>query len=343
MLVLAGDIGGTKTAIGAVSIERSRLRILRERKYPSAGYPGLEEIVQDFLGGERLAVRAAAFGVAGPVREGRARVTKLPWVLDERKLARRLKIPQVRLLNDFAAAALGLPYLRPRNLAVLAAGEEETGGPVGLIGAGTGLGQAAVVRVGGRILPFPSEGGHGDFGPRDDREDRLLGFLRKRFGRVDRDRILSGEGLGHLYDFLSADGFAPESERVTRAMASEDRAAVITRFGLSGRDRLCSEAVRMFVSIYGSEAGNLALQYRATGGVYLAGGIAPRILPALRRADFMKAFREKPPLEELLAKIPVRVVLEPRLPLFGAAAAAYMTVMERTRPSSKTTMRRTRS
>lgn len=343
MLVLAGDIGGTKTAIATASVERGRLRILRERNYASAGYPGLEEIVEDFLGGERPAARAVAFGVAGPVRDGRARVTKLPWVLDERKLARRMKVPRVHLLNDFVAAALGLPYLRPRQLAVLAAGEEEPGGPIGIIGAGTGLGQAAVARVGGRIWPFPSEGGHVDFGPRNEREDRLLRFLRKKFGRLDRDRILSGEGLGHLYDFLSADGFAPENDRVTRAMASADRAVVISRFGLAGRDRLCSEALRLFVSIYGSEAGNLALQYRATGGVYLAGGIAPKILPALRRRDFMEAFRKKPPLEELLAKIPVRVVLEPRLPLLGAAAAAYMTVMERTRPSSKTTMRRTRS
>jgi glucokinase len=341
--VLAGDIGGTKTAIATVEVGSSKLRILRERRYPSAGYPGLEEIVEDFLKGGRRLPHAAAFGVAGPVRGGRAKVTKLPWVLDERRLARRLRIPRVRLLNDFAAAALGLPYLRPPQVAALAAGEEEPGGPIAILGAGTGLGQAALAWIGRRAWAFPSEGGHADFGPRDAREDRLVRFLRKRFGRVDRDRLLSGEGMGHLYDFLSSDEFAPPSRAVTRAMAAEDRAAVVTRFGLRGRDRLCSEALRMFVAIYGSEAGNLALQYRATGGVYLAGGIAPRILPALRRSDFMKAFRGKPPLEEFLARIPVRVVLEPRLPLFGAAAAAYMTLMERTRPSSKTTMRRTRS
>ncbi|MFN2387286.1 MAG: glucokinase, partial [Thermoanaerobaculia bacterium] len=278
MLLLAGDIGGTKTAIAAVSVERSRLRILRERQYPSSEYAGLEQIVEDFRSGWRERPRAAAFGVAGPVRAGRAKVTKLPWVLEEKRLERRLRLPRVRLLNDFAAAALGLPYLQLRQLAVLSAGEAEPGGPIAIIGAGTGLGQAAVAWIAGRAWPFPSEGGHADFGPRDDREDRLLRFLRKRFGRVDRDRLLSGEGLGHLYDFLAADGFASQKRAVTRAMTSGDRAAVVTRYGLAGRDRLCSEAVRMFVSIYGSEAGNLALQYRATGGVYLAGGIAPKIL-----------------------------------------------------------------
>jgi glucokinase len=186
MRVLAGDIGGTKTAIATVEVGSSKLTILRERRYPSAGYPGLEEIVEDFLSGERAVPRAAAFGVAGPVRGGSAKVTKLPWVLEERRLARRLRLPRVRLLNDFAVAALGLPYLRHRQVAVLAAGEEETGGPIGILGAGTGLGQAALAWIGRRAWAFPSEGGHADFGPRDSREDRLVAFLRARFGRVDR-------------------------------------------------------------------------------------------------------------------------------------------------------------
>lgn len=329
MLVLAGDIGGTKTAIATARIDGRRLRIVRERVYRSGDYPGLEAIVEDFLaGGRGPSPRLAAFGVAGPVLGGRARVTKLPWTLEERRLARRLRLPRVRLLNDFAAAALGLPYLKAKQLAVIAPGVVDPSGPIAVIGAGTGLGQAALVLVAGRRRPFSSEGGHADFGPRNPSEDRLVRFVRKRFGRADRDRLLSGEGLGHIYDFLRADGFARETGGVARAFESEDRASVISRFALKKRDRLCVEALRTFVSIYGSEAGNLALQYRATGGVYLSGGIAPKILPALRWPDFLESFRSKPPLEELLARIPVKVVLEPRLPLFGAAAHAYMTAMD---------------
>jgi len=341
--VLAGDIGGTKTTLAIVEIGRGRLAVRRSRKYPSGEYSSLEEILEDFLAPERRAPHAAGFGVAGPVRAGRAKITKLPWTIDARRVARRCRIGAVTLVNDFVAAALGLSYLKPRQIAVLARGEEERGGPIALLGAGTGLGQAALVTVRGRREPLPSEGGHADFGPTSGLQDRLVRFLRRKHGRVSRDRILSGEGLASLYHFLKADGFARESTRVARAFEKEDRAAVVSRFGLAGKDALCGEALRLFASIYGSEAGNLALQYRATGGVYVAGGIAPKILPALRgREEFLKSFREKPPLEALLATVPVRVVLEPRLPLFGAAAAAYRTVIERTRPSSKRITRLTR-
>ncbi len=337
MRVLAGDIGGTKTAVAIVEINSRCLKVLHSNKYASGRYAALEEILEDFLKGKKPLPRAAAFGVAGPVRRGSVKLTKLPWVLNERKLARATGIRSVTLLNDFVAAALGLAYVSPRRFAILAKGKEERGGPIGLIGAGTGLGQAALARVGGRLQPLASEGGHADFGPRDSREDRLVRFLRGKYGRVTRDRLLSGEGLAHLYDFLKRDGFARERAAVVRAFRKEDRAAVVSRFALEKKDQLCGEALRLFVSIYGSEAGNLALQYRATGGIYLAGGIAPKILPALKKAVFLDAFRSKPPMEAFLAKVPIRVVLEPRLPLFGAAAAAYRTVSQRTRPSSKTT------
>jgi glucokinase len=194
-------------------------------------------------------------------------------------------------------------------------------------------------RSAGRVQALASQGGHADFGPRNTREDRLVRFVRRRFGRVSRDRLLSGEGLAHMYDFLAKDGAAPESSAVSRAFETEDRGAVIGRYGLAGRDRLSTEALRMFVEIYGSEAGNLALQYRATGGVYVGGGIAGRILPALRAPRFMRAFADKPPMEDLLARIPVRVVREPRLGLIGAAASGYWMAMEITRFSSKTSTR----
>src|SRR6202521_2245748 len=274
-------------------------------------------------GRERRRPRYAAFGVSGPVVAGRSSITKLPWTIDERMVSRTLKIPRVRVQNDFVAAALGIPYLTARQVVTVSEGEGEPGGPMALIGAGTGLGQAAVWRSRGRVEGLPSEGGHADFGPRTPREDRLVRFVRARFGRASRDRLLSGEGLAHVYDFLKEDGAAPESARVARAFEEEDRAAVISRFGLESDDPLCALALATFAAIYGSEAGNLALQYRATGGVYVAGGIAARILPALRTATFLDAFRSKPPMAELLARIPVRIVRDPRLGLFGAAAAAY--------------------
>jgi glucokinase len=340
MQVLAGDIGGTKTAVAVVEISRRRLSVLRLHLYQSAAFGSLEEILSLFLEREARRPSAAGFGVAGPVRGGVGRPTKLPWTVDQRRVARHTGIRRVRVVNDFVAAALGIPYLGSRKLCILQEGEPEENGPVGLIGAGTGLGQAALVKVGRRWEPLASEGGHADFGPRDAAEDRLASFVRRRFGRVSRDRLLSGEGLALLYDWLRSEGGIPENPRVARALVGADRAVVISRFGLSGRDSLSRQALRLFVSIYGSEAGNLALQYRATGGLYIAGGIALKILPALRQATFLEAFRSKPPMEELLARVPVRVVLDARLPLFGAADAAYRTVMETTRPSSKTRIRR---
>jgi glucokinase len=339
--ILAGDIGGTKTALAIVVFGRGRPSFLRTQRYPSASYAGLAEIVERFLEPEDERPAAAGFGVAGPVRRGIAKVTKLPWIVDRDRLARRLRIKRVSVVNDFVAAALGLSFLAPRQTATLARGFPDEEGTVGVLGAGTGLGQAVVVRVQGRDEVIASEGGHADFGPRTPLEDRLVAFLRGRFGRASRDRILSGGGLALLYEFLREDGRARETAEVAAELASaEDRAQVISRLGLGRRDALCREALDLFVSIYGSEAGNLALQYRATGGVFLAGGIAPKILPALRRKAFLEGFRRKPPMESLLERIPVRVVLEPRLGLYGAAAAGYRTTIETRRSSRKTRMRR---
>jgi glucokinase len=339
--ILAGDIGGTKTALALVAFVRGRPSLVRTEKYPSASYAGLAEIVEVFLERERERPAAAGFGVAGPVRRGISKVTKLPWVVDQNRLAAQLGIKRVSVVNDFVAAALGLSFLGPRQAATLARGFPEEEGPVGVLGAGTGLGQAVVARVRGRDEVIASEGGHADFGPRTPLEDRLVAFLRRRFGRASRDRILSGGGLVLLYEFLREDGRAREKPEVASELASaEDRAQVISRLALGRRDALCREALDLFVSIYGSEAGNLALQYRATGGVFLAGGIAPKILPALRQRAFLEAFRRKSPMEKLLARIPVRVVLDPRLGLYGAAAAGYRTTIETTRPSRKTRVRR---
>jgi glucokinase len=342
MRVLAADVGGTKTAVAVVEISKRSLSVVRQARYPSAEHGGLEEILEDFLAAERSRPRRAGLGVAGPVQGRRARITKLPWSVDADALQKRFRPMSFELVNDFVANALGLPYLKPRHLRTLSKGRPEKHGPMALLGAGTGLGEAGLAFVNGRYEPLPSEGGHKDFAARDAREDRLAAFLRRRNGRAEWDRLLAGEGLGRLYDFLASEGVGPESPEVARSLAEEeDRAAVIARFGLAGTDVLSSEALALFVSLYGSEAGNVALQYRATGGVYVAGGIAPKILPAIEKGAFLESFRSKPPLEGLLSRIPVRVVLEPRLGLFGAASAAYRTVIETTLPSSKSTMRRT--
>src|SRR6476659_1924503 len=330
MRVLAGDIGGTKTAVAVAEVGPRTFTLLSTRTYPSGDFRGLEPILEDFLSGNRPP-EAAAFGVAGPVTSGRAKVTKLPWTVDEARLSRRFGIRRVRVLNDFVAAALGVLRLPTRAFTTLVPGTPVAGGPIGVLGAGTGLGQAAMVLAGGARIVVESEGGHADFGPRDEREDRLVRFVRARFGRVDRDRLLSGEGIGHIYDFLKADRKARDAPAVARAFESRDRAAVISGFALSGRDRLCRDALGMFVSIYGSEAGNLALQYRATGGVYVAGGIAGKILPALKEPVFRQSFRAKPPLEKVLVRIPVRVVRDPRLGLIGAVESAYRAAIETTR------------
>ena len=344
MRVLAGDIGGTKTAIAVIDIGPASLTVHRLERYASAVYPGLEDIVEDFLGSERSLPDAAGFGVAGPVRQGSARITNLPWRIETRQLSRRTGIRRVALQNDFVSAAMGLRFLKPAQLATLARGRTEPEAPIVILGAGTGLGQAAVVQVHGHDVVVPSEGGHVDFGPTNQVQDRLVAYLRHKFGRASRERVLSGPGLVRIYEFLKIDGAARESREVLAAFkGSADRAAVISRFGLSRRDPLCRAALDLFVSIYGSEAGNAALQYRATGGVYLGGGIAPKILPALRRPAFLRAFRSKPPLQDLLSRIPVRVILDPRLGLFGAAAGAYRTRMDTTRSSSTTMVRRARS
>jgi glucokinase len=340
--VLAGDIGGTKTAIAIVEMGPRSLEVRRLERYPSADHAGLEDILKLFLRSERTRPPAAGFGVAGPVRQGAARITNLPWKIDARRIARVTGIRRVVLQNDFVSSAMGLRFLRPAQLVTLSRGRPEPGAPIAILGAGTGLGQAVVATVRGHDVVVASEGGHVDFGPADQLQDRLVAFLRRELGRVSRETVLSGPGLVRLYEFLARDGEARESPEVGAAFEAEgDRAAVISRFGLAG-DSLCQAALGLFVSIYGSEAGNAALQYRATGGVYLAGGIASKILPALRGPGFLTAFRTKPPMEKLLAAIPVRVVRDARVGLFGAAAAAYRRTIETTRPSSTTRVRRTR-
>jgi glucokinase len=317
-VILAGDVGGTKTTLALFDGDR----VVREATMASRDFGSLEAAVARFLeAGPRAPIAALAIGIAGPVVDGRCTTTNLPWQVDERTLAAAVPVARARLLNDLEAAALGVFALAEDELVTLQPGTARRGN-MAVIAAGTGLGEALVLDDGARRTALASEGGHADFGPRGELEEDLLRFLRKELGRVSYERVLSGPGLHNLYRFLRETGFAPESGAVAEALRREDPGAVITQHALAGDDPLSAKAVAMFVSIYGAEAGNLALKVLALGGVVVAGGIAPRILPVLRTGGFIAAFRDKGRLTPLMDTIPVRVALDPRAPLLGAARIA---------------------
>ena len=322
MIVLAGDVGGTKTALALFDKTPRGLVPVRDETMPSRGFETLEAAIEKFLsGGPRPAIGAVCLGVAGPVVDGRCVATNLPWVIDERTLASAIPAPRVSLLNDLEVAAHGVMALPEGDIRSLQVGVPRRGNLV-LIAAGTGLGEAIIVREGDRRIVIASEGGHADFAPRSDLEDDLLRYLRKEFGRVSIERILAGPGFFNIYKFLRDSGWAKESPEVAARLQKENTGAVITEQGLAGRDALCVKALEVFVSVYGAEAGNLALKAMAVGGVLVGGGIAPRILPALTRGNFVKAFRDKGRLAALMDAMPISVALNPRAPLLGAAQVA---------------------
>jgi glucokinase len=320
-VILAGDIGGTKTVIGLLEEAGDRLRTVREETFPSKSHGTLEEILERFLGGgSRPAVRAACFGVAGPVVEGRSKTTNLPWELDEFKLADAFRIPRVKLLNDLEAAAYGMLFLAPDELHALNPGAaRRRRGNVAVIAAGTGLGEAMLYWDGERYHPIASEGGHADFAPQSDLEVRLLVYLQREFGHVSYERVLSGPGFFNIYRFLRDTGYAGEPAWLREKLTSGDPSATITQVALAGGDPLCTTTLDLFVAIYGAEAGNLALKSLAVGGVYIGGGIGPKILPKLVDGTFIRAFSGKGRLADLMRAIEVKVALNPRAPLIGAA------------------------
>jgi glucokinase len=266
-------------------------------------------------------VNLACIGVAGPVRSGRSRLTNLPWLVEEESIRRACGAQRGFLINDLQAAAFAVPFLEPERLAVLQEGEADPDGVVAVVAAGTGLGVAFLVRLGRDRLPFPSEGGHADFAPRDEREVKLMEYLRPRFGRVSAERAVSGPGLHALYRFLREVEGIPESPEVDARLSTEDPPRAIAEEGLSGRSEACREALRLFASLYGAMA-KLALQFFATGGVVLGGGIAPGILPALSDGTFLEAFLDKGRFREFLSEVPVKVILDDRAALLGAALGA---------------------
>lgn len=324
-MFLAGDIGGTKTLLGLFELSGGRRVSVREASFPSQGYPSLESIIDDFLsaGASRRKLRGCAVGVAGPVVRGRSQVVNLRWPVDSRRLAGKLGLARVQVLNDLEATAWGVTELPARKTENLTPGVRPALGNAAVIAAGTGLGMALLVLGDGHLHATASEGGHQEFGPRDDLEIELLRYLRQRHGRVSIERVVSGPGLSAIYQFLVDTGRGSESESMSRRLAeAPDRNAVITEAGLAGEDPTAERALDRFVSLYGAAAGDLALVAQATGGVFVGGGIAPKILPKLRTGEFVRAFRAKGRLASLVEKIPVRVILEPRTALLGAAVCA---------------------
>lgn len=320
-MILAGDVGGTKTLVALFDESRGTLGPVREETFSSRDFRSLEDVLSKFLNREsREALRAACFAVAGPVIEGRIKTVNLPWELDERSLAASLRT-NVKLLNDLEGAAHGLSSIGPGEIERLQPGVKRTGNRA-LIAAGTGLGEAILVREGERHHVVATEGGHADFAPRTDLETALLGYLRAEYGHVSYERLLSGPGLVNIYRFLRDSGHAPEPEWLRERLASGDPSAAISEVALTVGHPLCAAALDLFVSIYGAEAGNLALKSLAFGGVFIAGGIAPKILPKLRDGSFVKAFIDKGRLTDLMRSLDVSVVLNPRLALIGAAVVA---------------------
>ena len=317
-MILAGDVGGTKTTLAIFDGDR----LIREGTVASRAYESLEAVIAQFLdAAPRVAISAVGVGIAGPVVGGRSTTTNLPWHVDEVRLAAAVGGAPVKLINDLEATAHGM-FMLPTNDFVTLQPGTPTAGNMAVIAAGTGLGEALVVPGANGHIVIASEGGHTDFAPRTELEDDLLAFLRKDFGSVSYERVLSGPGLYNLYRFLREARFAAESPTVAEAMRTEDRGAVITQRALRHDDPLCEKAAAMFVAIYGAEAGNLALKGLALGGVVVAGGIAPRILPLLRDGAFLSAFRDKGRLAALMDRIPLRVAMNPSAPLLGAARIA---------------------
>lgn len=323
-MILAGDIGGTNARLALFTPDGARA--IDRMTYESRKYPGLVPIVREFLASRRVRVEAACFGVAGPVVGGRCVATNLPWIVDARRLARAVGLPRVDLLNDLVALAFGAVRAPASRVVPLAgrARPRRSGANIAVIAAGTGLGEAALVWDGEKHVACPTEGSHVDFAARSELEWELRGYAETRFGgHVSYERVVSGPGLGLLYDFFRQVRGVGENRRAEDAIRrAADRNAEITHLGTSGESVPASRALDLFVSLYGAEAGNLALKTMATGGVFVAGNIAGHVKDKLAGGAFMKSFVDKGRFRDLLEKIPVALVLGTELGLAGSAAFA---------------------
>jgi glucokinase len=324
MRVIAGDIGGTKSLLALMEVDpdQSTYGILREHTFESKRFDSLTAVVKEFLQEAGSKVNRAGFGLACPVVDDECDTTNLPWHVQRSRLAEEMNISNTILINDFEAIGYGLDLLGPEDIASLQEGTPNPRGPIALLGAGTGLGEAFLIWEADRYRVYSSEGGHADFAPRNDIEMNLLKFLWQRERHVSYERRLSGAGLVGIYKCLVQTGIEPENLSIRAEMEREDAAAVISRHAVAGTDRACVRALDLFAAVYGAEAGNLALKVLARGGVYLAGGIAPKIIDKLRDGTFIEAFRDKGRLSSFVQDVPVRVITNPKVGLLGAALVA---------------------
>jgi|AMWB02.1.fsa_nt_gi glucokinase len=318
-MILAGDIGGTNTRLALVDATKEALKIVIEETFPSRERTSLEAVIGEFLDLHPGDLTRASFGIAGPVRHGRCEATNLPWVVDAKNVAKLLRLKRVGLINDLVANAYGINILESNDFFTLNKGARNAAGNKVIISAGTGLGEAGMFWDGKTHRPFDSEGGHADFAPRNHLEMELLDYSINQYRRVSYERLVSGPGLFHLYRFLRDKGKAEEPPWLAEQIRTSDPSSVISELALSGKSSLCYQALELFVSLYGAEAGNLALKVMATGGVYLGGGIAPKIISKLKEPAFMNAFTAKGRMRPLLQDIPVKVIMNPKTALLGAA------------------------
>ncbi len=327
-MILAGDVGGTKVHLALYNFVAGRLVAVRDHKFPAHEYDSLDAVVKAFqaqAGANEPEIFAACFGCPGPVRDGRLKLTNLPWTLDTRDLQKSLGIEHIFLINDLEANGYGIPELAPESIFTLHEGDPRAVGHRGLVSAGTGLGEALLIwdAKSKTHLPLPSEGGHTDFAARDTREIALLEYLQRTLkGRVSHERVVSGIGMKNIYAFLRDDVKMEEPQWLAARMAAEDPNAVIGQCGEDGSSAICAETLRIFASAYGAEAGNVALKVLAMGGIYLGGGIAPKILKTMQNGEFTRAFLDKGRLSPLLEAVPIRIILDDTCALLGAAAYA---------------------
>jgi len=322
-MILAGDIGGTSTRLAVFDGASGPLAVRAEERYASASYAGLSEIVRAFTATSAFPIDAACFGIAGPVRDGRVETPNLPWVIEADALAAQLRLPRVTLLNDLEANAWGVFTLGGADVATLAAGHPTADGNAAILSAGTGLGEAGYFWDGRRLRPFASEGGHASFAPSDELTIELYRWLHARHGHVSWERVLSGPGLVNIFNFLRDTRRGEEPSWLAGEIESGDPAAAISKAALAETSGLAVHALDLFVTLYGAEAGNLALKMKATQGVWLGGGIAPKILPRLKRPGFLEAFHDKGRFRAFLEAVPVRVILNDKTALRGAAYHAH--------------------
>lgn len=320
-MILAGDIGATRTRMAAFQAEGTRLEMVVEKTYKSQEHSGLAEIVGAFVNTEGILVHSACFGVAGPVRSGRSKISNLPWTIDSRELAIQLRLSSVGLINDLEAYAYGIDALESKDFVTLSEGlgDDAEGNRV-VIAARTGLGVAGLYWDGFRHHPFPCEGGHSDFAPKSDLEAELAHYLRSKHEHVSCERILSGPGLKNIYEFLRDTGKAEEPDWLKQQMSqAPDQPALISKLALEKKATICDQALDIFVGVYGSETGNCALNFLATGGVFVGGNIAAKIAPRMQEAIFMNSFLNKGRMRSLLADMPVKIVLNDNCGIIGAA------------------------